>query len=123
MDFGWSENQLELREGVLRFAREELDDDVVARSRAGIFSRDLWRTYADFGIQGLPIPEQYGGTNQDAVSASLAMEALGYGCRDQGLLFSLHAQMWSIEMPISKFGTETQKCRYLPRLCDGSWIG
>jgi alkylation response protein AidB-like acyl-CoA dehydrogenase len=51
------------------------------------------------------------------------MEALGYGCRDQGLLFSLHAQMWSIEMPILKFGTDAQKRRYLPHLCDGSWIG
>jgi alkylation response protein AidB-like acyl-CoA dehydrogenase len=123
MDFGWSDDQLELREGVLRFAREELDADFVARNRAGIFSRDLWRKCADFGIQGLPIPEEYGGTNQDAVTATLAMEALGYGCRDQGLLFSLHAQMWSIEMPILKFGTDAQKSRYLPRLCDGSWIG
>ena len=123
MDFGWNEDQLRLRDDVLRFAREELDEDFAARSRAGTFSRDLWRKCADFGIQGLPIPEEYGGTNQDAVSASAAMEALGYGCRDQGLLFSLHAQMWSIEMPILRFGTDAQKRRCLPRLCDGSWIG
>jgi len=123
MDFGWSEDQLRLRDDVLRFARAELDDDAAARNRAGTFSRDLWRKCADFGIQGLPIPEEYGGINQDAVSASLAMEALGYGCRDQGLLFSLHAQMWSIEMPILKFGSEAQKRNCLPRLCDGSWIG
>jgi len=123
MDFGWSEDQIRLREDVLRFARAELDDDAAARNRAGTFSRDLWRKCADFGIQGLPIPEEYGGINQDAVSASLAMEALGYGCRDQGLLFSLHAQMWSIEMPILKFGSEAQKRNCLPRLCDGSWIG
>src|ERR1700712_963897 len=123
MDFGWSDDQLKLRDGVLRFAREELDENSVARVQAGTFSRDLWRKCADFGIQGLPIPEEYGGTNQDAVTASLAMEALGYGCRDPGILFSLHAQMWSIEMPILRFGTAEQKQRYLPRLCDGSWIG
>ena len=51
------------------------------------------------------------------------MEALGYGCRDNGLLFSLNAQMWSCEMPILRFGTDEQKERYLPRLCDGSMIG
>jgi alkylation response protein AidB-like acyl-CoA dehydrogenase len=123
VDFGWSEDQVRLREGVLRFAREELDRDFVTRDRVGTFSRDLWRKCAAFGIQGLPIPEEYGGSDQDAVSTALAMEALGYGCRDQGLLFSLHAQMWSVEMPILKFGTEDQKRRYLPRLCDGSWVG
>jgi alkylation response protein AidB-like acyl-CoA dehydrogenase len=123
VDFGWSEDQVRLREGVMHFAREELDRDFLTRARAGTFSRDLWRKCAAFGIQGLPIPEEYGGSNQDAVTTSLAMEALGCGCRDQGLLFSLHAQMWSVEMPILKFGTEDQKRRYLPRLCDGSWIG
>jgi hypothetical protein len=51
------------------------------------------------------------------------MEALGYACRDQGLLFSIHAHMWAVELPLLAFGTEEQKRRYLPRLCDGSWIG
>ncbi len=123
MDFGWSEDQIKLREGALEFARGELDSDFEARERSGTFSRDLWRKCAAFGIQGLPIPEEYGGSDQDAVTTTLAMEALGKGCRDQGLLFSLHAQMWSIEMPILKFGTDAQKQRYLPLLCDGSWIG
>jgi alkylation response protein AidB-like acyl-CoA dehydrogenase len=61
MEFGWSDDQLKLREGVLRFAREELDRDFVARSRSGTFSRHLWRKCADFGIQGLPVPEEFGG--------------------------------------------------------------
>jgi alkylation response protein AidB-like acyl-CoA dehydrogenase len=83
----------------------------------------LWRACADFGIQGLPIPEEYGGSGQDPLTTMLAMEALGRGCPDQGLLFSIHAHMWSIEMPILKFGTPEQRARYLPKLCDGSMIG
>jgi hypothetical protein len=51
------------------------------------------------------------------------MEALGYACRDAGLLFGISAQMWSVQMPILRFGTEEQKRRYLPRLCDGTIIG
>jgi alkylation response protein AidB-like acyl-CoA dehydrogenase len=31
--------------------------------------------------------------------------------------------MWSCEIPIVRFGTEEQKARYLPGLCDGSMIG
>jgi alkylation response protein AidB-like acyl-CoA dehydrogenase len=123
MDFSWTSEQLELRNSVLEFARKALDDNFEARERAGTFSRDLWRTCAEFGIHGLPIPEEYGGSGQDPLTTMLAMEALGLGCRDQGLLFSIHAQMWSIEMPILKFGTADQRARYLPPLCDGSLIG
>src|SRR5262249_20180595 len=51
-----------------------------------------------------------------------ALEVLGYGCTDNGLIFSLNAQMWACELPIVKFGTEEQKRRYLPGLCDGSLV-
>jgi alkylation response protein AidB-like acyl-CoA dehydrogenase len=123
MDFSWTPEQLELRDSVLEFARKALDDGFEARERAGTFSRALWRACAEFGIHGLPIPEEYGGSGQDPLTTMLAMEALGLGCRDQGLLFSIHAQMWSIEMPILKFGTAEQRAHYLPPLCDGSLIG
>ena len=43
----------------------------------------------------------------------VALEALGYGCTDNGLIFSLNAQMWACETPIVRFGTEEQK-RPLP---------
>jgi alkylation response protein AidB-like acyl-CoA dehydrogenase len=57
------------------------------------------------------------------MSTVVAFEALGYACRDNGLLFGLNAQMWSVQMPIFRFGTEDQKRKYLPRLCEGSIIG
>jgi len=123
MDFSLSREQAELRESVIRFARRELTDDVLQRDARGEFSRELWRRCAAFGIQGLPIPEEYGGSGQDALSTIVALEALGYACKDNGLLFSLNAQMWSCEIPILKFGRDDQKRRYLPGLCDGSRIG
>ena len=48
----------------------------------------------------------------------IGLEALGYGCKDNGLIFALNAQMWAIETPILLFGTEEQKRKYLPALCD-----
>lgn len=123
MDFSWSEEQLQLRGAVIEFARQALDDRFDAREKAGEFSREAWRQCAHFGIQGMPLPERFGGTARDPLTVMLAMEALGYACRDQGLLFSLHAQMWAIEMPLLKFGTEEQQQRYLPGLCSGELIG
>jgi alkylation response protein AidB-like acyl-CoA dehydrogenase len=122
VDFEWTEEQQELRESVVRFARRELSNDVVARDEMHAFSHEAWKKCAEFGIQGLPIPEEYGGSGADVLSLIVALEALGYGCVDNGLIFSLNAQMWAVQHPLLQFGSEAQKQRYLPRLCDGSSI-
>jgi hypothetical protein len=123
MDFSWSDEQLQLRKAVIDFARQALNGDFARREKIGEFSHDAWRECANFGVQGMPLPERFGGSARDVLTTMLAMEALGYACLDQGLLFSLHAQMWAIEMPLLKFGTEAQQQRYLPGLCDGRLIG
>jgi alkylation response protein AidB-like acyl-CoA dehydrogenase len=123
MEFAWSTEQLALRDAVLEFGRRALQDDVRERDSAAQFSHELWKRCAEFGIQGLPFPESYGGRGCDIMSTVLAFEALGQACRDNGLLFGLNAQMWSVQMPIYRFGTEDQKRKYLPQLCDGSLIG
>jgi alkylation response protein AidB-like acyl-CoA dehydrogenase len=71
----------------------------------------------------MPVPESYGGSDTDPITMALVLEALGYGCRDGGLLFSLNAQMWSCEVPLVRFASEEMKRRYLPGLCDGSLVG
>jgi len=50
------------------------------------------------------------------------LEVLGHGCTDNGLIFALNAQMWACEVPLVRFGSEDQKRRLLPALCDGSAI-
>jgi alkylation response protein AidB-like acyl-CoA dehydrogenase len=119
LDFAWNEEQAAFRKEVLRFAREELKDDVIARDHNEEFSRALWEKCAKFGIQGLPIPTEYGGGGADILTTVCALEALGYGCHDNGLLFSINAHMWSSEIPIWNFGTEEQKRKYLPSLVSG----
>ena len=119
----WTPEQQELRREILRFATSELNDDVIERDAACSFSWDGWKKCAELGIQGLPVPDRYGGSGADPPTIVAALEALGEGCRDNGLLFSLNAHMWSCEIPVAKFGTEAQQARYLPGLADGSLIG
>jgi hypothetical protein len=123
MDLSWTEEQESLRDTIIDFARSELNDDVVGREASGGFARDLWTACARAGIQGLPVPEEYGGQGADPLTTMLALEALGYGCTDNGLIFSIHAHMWSAEMPLLRFGSDEQRNRYLPGLCDGTLIG
>jgi alkylation response protein AidB-like acyl-CoA dehydrogenase len=123
MDFELSPEQQRLRAEIVRFAREELNDDLIHRDVDSTFSIEAWKKCAALGMQGLPVPPEYGGAGADALTIVLSMEALGYGSRDNGLIFSLNAQMWSCEVPIVRFGSDEQKQRYLPGLCDGSVLG
>jgi L-prolyl-PCP dehydrogenase len=122
VEFELTEDQRAFRNSVVEFAQRELNEDVLERDRAGAFSRSAWKKCADLGLLGLPVPEEYGGVGADTTTTIAALEALGYGCVDNGLIFSLNAQMWACETPIVRFGTEEQKRRYLPGLCDGSLI-
>src|SRR5262245_18661321 len=122
MDFGLSDEQRILRNEIHRFAREKLNGDVRERDRDQVFRRDLWNACAAMGLTGLPVPEAYGGPSLDSLSTAVALEALGYGCEDSGLVFSICAHLLACVVPVLQFGSEEQKRRYLPGFCDGSLI-
>jgi hypothetical protein len=123
MNFEITPEQLELRAAVRAFARAELNHDLEQRDHDAAFPRDCWQKCADFGLLGLPVPAEYGGQGQDLVTTTIAMEAAGWGCRDNGLIFSLNAQMWAVQMPLVHYGSEDQKREWLPRLVTGKAIG
>jgi alkylation response protein AidB-like acyl-CoA dehydrogenase len=116
------EEQRSLQRSIVDFAQRELGHDLDRRDHEGMFSRDEWRKCAQLGLMGMPVPTEYGGLGLSATTIAAALEGLGYGCRDNGLIFSLGAHMWACETPIVHFGSEEQKRRWLPGLCDGSLI-
>ena len=123
MNFSWTEEQLDDKNRAVHFAKNELSDGVMEHDRTESFPQESWDKCAAFGILGLPFPEAYGGAEADILTTMLIMEGLGYGGKDNGLLFALNAQMWAVQHPIYTFGTEAQKERYLPRLISGKLIG
>ncbi|HXY19261.1 MAG TPA: acyl-CoA dehydrogenase family protein [Gemmatimonadales bacterium] len=123
MDFSPTPEQRTLREEIVRFAQKELNAGLIERDREQTFSRELWLKCGEIGLQGLPVPEEYGGAGMDSLTTAIALEALGYGCRDSGLVFSVCAHLLSCVVPIWKHGNEEQRRRYLPGLCNGTLIG
>jgi alkylation response protein AidB-like acyl-CoA dehydrogenase len=116
------DEQRSLRDSIVTFAREQLGGELDERDRDGAFSREDWHRCAQLGLVGMPVPTRYGGLGVSATTIAAALEGLGYGCADNGLIFSINAQMWACELPIAHFGSEDQKLRWLPGLCDGSLI-
>ena len=125
MDFNWTQEQLEFKSQVIDFAKSNLNEDIAHRDLELQFSKRDWKRCADFGIQALAAPGAHGGPKEeiDFLQASLAMEGLGYGCRDNGLPFSLNAQMWTVQVPIAQFGSPEQRKKYLEPMVRGDLIG
>ena len=127
MDFSLSDDQRLLRDDARDFASHHLGANLAQQDQGSVAEqeswRDDWQRCADFGIFGLFTPEDYGGRGFDVLTTVLILEAIGYGCRDNGLTLAINGQMWAVQEPILSFGNEDQKRRYLPGLCDGSIIG
>jgi len=122
MDFNFSADEEDLRNRIVRFAQKELSAGVVGRDRAHEFPRDLWDKCGQMGLTGLPVPESYGGSDLAPLSCAVALEALGYGCTDGGLAFSVCAHLLACVVPVWKHGDDAMKQRYLPDLCAGRLI-
>jgi hypothetical protein len=118
-----TDEQKGLQDGAVTFARDALSHGVIERDREARFDRELWRRCAEFGVLGMPVPAEFGGMGLGLTDLLAVMEGLGQGCRDQGLLFSLNAHLWTNSIPILIYGSAEQKRKYLPPLCDGTLVG
>jgi alkylation response protein AidB-like acyl-CoA dehydrogenase len=107
---------------VLEFARKRLSPGAAKRDAAGTFDRKLWDEAAEFGLAGLPIPEEWGGSGLDAVETMQIVEALGKGCEDGGLVFSLCAHMFASAVPFWRSRSRALHDRYLRAIAEGKLI-
>jgi len=123
VEFEWTDDQRRLRRGAVEFAAARLADGVAERDRECAFSADLWGACAEFGLQGVLVPAAWNGAGQDLLSAVAILEGIGYGARDNGLVFAVAAQAASCAGLLAAFGNEAQKDEWLPRLADGTAIG
>lgn len=123
MDFELTAEQRRLRKEIVSFARDELGREAAANDREGRFPREDWLRCAEFGVLGWPVPREYGGRGLDPLTTIIALEALGYGCRDNGLVFAVNNHLWGCVIYLLLHGTPEQKRRFLNPLCAGTLVG
>ena len=52
----------------IEFAGRELNNNMIERDAQQVFSHEGWKKCAAFGVQGMPIPKEYGGRDADAIT-------------------------------------------------------
>ncbi|MBS1819875.1 MAG: acyl-CoA dehydrogenase family protein [Acidobacteria bacterium] len=83
-------------------------------------ARRLVARGAELGLMGADVAEQYGGLGLDKVSSVVISEEISLSA-SFAATFGAHANL--VVLPLSLFGTEQQKQKYLPRLLSGEMIG
>jgi short-chain 2-methylacyl-CoA dehydrogenase len=120
-EFGLSAEQEQLRQTVEAFAREVVAPVAAHHDAAKSFPYEVVRQMGELGLFGLPFPEEYGGMGGDLFVLCLALEELGR--IDQSVAITLEAGVSLGAMPVFRFGNESQKEEWLPRLCAGQALG
>ncbi len=123
LDLDFSDEQRTWHDAAVDFARRHLAGDAVAADREERFDHEGWRRAAEFGVLAMPVAKELGGLGLKIGEVIAVMEGLGYAAKDQGLLFSLNAHLWTNTLPLVEWGTPEQRQRWLPGLLDGSCIG
>ena len=85
------------------------------------FPEETWHKLADMGMMGVPFPEEYGGAGLSYITYIGVCEELAKHCATTSVMVSAHTSLCS--WPISEYGTEEQKQKYLTKLASGEWLG
>jgi glutaryl-CoA dehydrogenase (non-decarboxylating) len=121
IDFGYTENQLMVRDMAREFAARVILPSIKEYDRAQKLNPEVLPGMAEANLLGFCIPEQYGGLGMDYVSLGLASEELEYGDTSARVILSVHIGLYSL--PILTWASEAQKQKYLTPAAKGEKIG
>jgi alkylation response protein AidB-like acyl-CoA dehydrogenase len=117
MNFDLSDEQRMWQATVHEFVAREVRPRAREVDEESRFNWDAARKMGPLGLLGLNIPEEYGGSAMDALSAAIAIEELGWGCGSTALAISAHNGLGCA--PISLFGSPELKERFLKKVASG----
>jgi glutaryl-CoA dehydrogenase (non-decarboxylating) len=117
LDFGWTEEQEQIRKTAREFAEREIAPFVAEYDAQERFPADIVRKAAALGFMGGVVPSEYGGSGLDFVSNTIILEEISRVC---------HAVACALSFPsglagsaLVRYGSEEQKQKYLKPLAKG----
>jgi len=118
----FSEEQKMMKDAVMEFNdREVIPHKARFEAKDYALTEECMRKAGELGFLGVSVPEAYGGLNMGFVSTLLVCEYISSGTGSFSTAFGAHTGIGT--MPITLYGTEEQKLKYVPKLATGEWFG
>ncbi|MAL22728.1 MAG: acyl-CoA dehydrogenase [Xanthomarina sp.] len=118
----FSEEQKMMKEAVMEFnEREIIAHKARFEAKDFAFTEEVMRKAGELGFLGVAVPEAYGGLDMGFVSTLLVCDYISSGTGSFSTAFGAHTGIGT--MPITLYGTEEQKQKYVPKLATGEWFG
>ncbi len=118
----FTEEQTMMKEAVMEFNdREIVPYKAKFEAKDYALTEEVMRKAGELGFLGVAVPEAYGGMGMGFVSTMLTCDYISSGTGSFSTAFGAHTGIGT--MPITLYGTEEQKQKYVPKLASGEWFG
>ncbi|XKI12019.1 Acyl-CoA dehydrogenase related to the alkylation response protein AidB [Sporosarcina sp. ANT_H38] len=121
LNYDLTEEQQMIKKMIREFADQVVAPGAIDRDRTKKFPVEVFKQLSEMGMMGLPFSEEYGGGGADTVSFAIVTEELSRACASTGITYSAHISLGGA--PLSLFGSEEQKHKYLTPICTGESFG
>ena len=120
MDYELSDAHKLIRDTAKRIAREKVAPRAAELDESGVYPEDIFQVFAEAGLLGLTIPEEYGGSGAGFLALALAVEETAKHDNACSLILLLSALS---TQPINLSGSDEQKREWLPKSASGAIKG
>jgi alkylation response protein AidB-like acyl-CoA dehydrogenase len=121
LDFTLSVQQRQIRRMARQFAKSELAPIAQEIDQEGRFPWESVEKMGPLNFFGMQAPRKYGGAEMDTISYCLVIEEISRVCAAMGLTIAVHNSV--VVYPLSMFGSDEQKAKFLSPLAEGKKIG
>jgi alkylation response protein AidB-like acyl-CoA dehydrogenase len=121
MDFGFTQDQIELRKHVREFAEAEIAPHVLEWDETQTFPAEVVKHCGELGYMGAIFPEDLGGSGLGYIEYAIIIEELARVDPSVALIVAAHNSLCTNH--IFTAGSDEQRRKYIPKLAKGEWIG
>ncbi len=116
-----TEEHILVRDAARAWVKRDVSPIIEDYAQRAVFPKEIIPGLAKIGAFGPYIPQEYGGAGLDQISYGLIMQEIERG--DSGVRSTASVQSSLVMYPIWKYGDETQRKKYLPKLASGEFMG